>query len=115
LDTAGFGRGATGPPAQVLQTGQPHGSVWIPAECDVSIRPGWFYHPEEDSLVKTPDQLWNIYLQSVGRGANLILNVPPDRQGLGLASGPAGRHGGCGGGRCGFDFRHPGTRRLGRD
>lgn len=81
LDTAGFGRGATGPPAQVLQTGQPKGAVWIPAECDVSIRPGWFYHPEEDSLVKTPDQLWNIYLQSVGHGANLILNVPPDREG----------------------------------
>ncbi len=81
LDTAGFGRGATGPPAQVLQTGQPQGAVWIPAECDVSIRPGWFYHPEEDSLVKTPEQLWSIYLQSVGRGANLILNVPPDRQG----------------------------------
>lgn len=81
LDTAGFGRGATGPPADRLQTGQPYGAVWIPAECDVSIRPGWFYHPEEDDKVKTADQLWEIYLQSVGRGANLILNVPPNRQG----------------------------------
>ena len=81
LDTAGFGRGATGLPAERLQTGQPYGALWVPAECDVSIRPGWFYHAEEDDKVKTPDQLWDIYLKSVGRGANLILNVPPNRQG----------------------------------
>ncbi len=81
LDTAGFGRGATGPPASTLQTGQENGNAWIPAECDVSIRPGWFYHAEEDEKVKTPEQLFDIYLQSVGRGANLILNVPPDRRG----------------------------------
>lgn len=49
---------------------------------DVSIRPGWFYHAEEDSLVKTPEQLFDIYLSSVGRGANLILNIPPDQRGL---------------------------------
>ncbi|MBK6931786.1 MAG: alpha-L-fucosidase [Saprospirales bacterium] len=81
LDTAGFGRGATGPPADTLQRGNANGAHWIPAECDVSIRPGWFYHPEEDDRVKTPDQLFDIYLKSVGRGANLILNVPPDRRG----------------------------------
>lgn len=81
LDTAGFGRGATGPATSVLQTGQENGAMWIPAECDVSIRPGWFYHKEEDDKVKTPDQLFDIYLKSVGRGGNLILNVPPDRQG----------------------------------
>jgi alpha-L-fucosidase len=81
LDTVGFGRGATGPPGATLQTGQENGAVWIPAECDVSIRPGWFYHPEEDVKVKTPDQLMNIYLHSVGHGSNLILNVPPDRNG----------------------------------
>lgn len=81
LDTAGFGRGATGPPADTLQRGNRNGALWIPAECDVSIRPGWFYHAEEDSKVKTPDQLFDIYLKSVGRGANLILNVPPDRRG----------------------------------
>ncbi|MBK9335518.1 MAG: alpha-L-fucosidase [Lewinellaceae bacterium] len=81
LDTAGFGRGATGPPADTLQRGNIHGALWVPAECDVSIRPGWFYHPEENDRVKTPEQLFDIYLQSVGRGANLILNVPPDRRG----------------------------------
>ncbi len=81
LDTAGFRRGAGSPPMDTLNQGNFNGKNWIPAECDVSIRPGWFYHAEEDDKVKSPDQLWDIYLQSVGRGANLILNVPPDRQG----------------------------------
>lgn len=81
LDTAGFQRGLGAPPNDTLNQGNVNGANWIPAECDVSIRPGWFYHSEEDSLVKTPETLWNIYLQSVGRGANLILNVPPDRRG----------------------------------
>ncbi len=66
----------------LLASGSPDGTAWIPAEVDVSIRPGWFYHPEEDSLVKTPEQLFNIYLSSVGRGSTLLLNVPPDRRGL---------------------------------
>lgn len=82
LDTAGFGRGATGPPVDSLNHGNERGKNWLPAECDVSIRPGWFYHSAEDEKVKTPDQLFEIYLKSVGRGANLILNVPPDRRGL---------------------------------
>ena len=82
LDTAGFKRGAGAPPTDTLNHGNVNGKVWIPAECDVSIRPGWFYHKEEDDKVKTPDQLFQLYLKSVGRGANLILNVPPDRQGL---------------------------------
>ncbi len=81
LDTAGFQRGNGAPPTDTLNRGNETGALWIPAECDVSIRPGWFYHPEEDSQVKTPDQLFEIYLKSVGRGANLILNVPPDRNG----------------------------------
>ena len=66
----------------LLNTGMEEGDRWIPAEVDVSIRPGWFYHAEEDSLVKTPEQLFEIYLTSVGRGSTLLLNVPPDRRGL---------------------------------
>ncbi|MDD4108916.1 MAG: alpha-L-fucosidase [Prolixibacteraceae bacterium] len=65
-----------------LNHGYEKGGKWIPAEVDVSIRPGWFYHSKEDSLVKTPGQLFEIYLTSVGRGANLLLNIPPDRRGL---------------------------------
>lgn len=67
---------------QLLNTGSEHGTHWIPAEVDVSIRPGWFYHSREDSLVKTPEQLFDIYLTSVGRGSTLLLNVPPDRRGV---------------------------------
>lgn len=66
----------------LLNSGNENGTNWIPAEVDVSIRPGWFYHAKEDSQVKTPEQLFDIYLSSVGRGANLILNIPPDRRGL---------------------------------
>jgi alpha-L-fucosidase len=82
LDTAGFSRGLGAPPNDTLNQGNVNGKNWIPAECDVSIRPGWFYHAKEDSLVKSPEKLFDIYLKSVGRGANLILNVPPDPQGL---------------------------------
>ena len=82
LDTAGFKRGVGAPPTDTLNEGNIYGKNWIPAECDVSIRPGWFYHKKEDSLVKTPEELFEIYLKSVGRGANLILNVPPDTRGL---------------------------------
>ena len=82
LDTAGFSRGKGAPPTDTLNVGNINGSNWIPAECDVSIRPGWFYHKEEDEKVKTPEQLFQLYLRSVGRGANLLLNVPPDRRGL---------------------------------
>lgn len=66
----------------MLNTGSEQGSQWIPAEVDVSIRPGWFYHSKEDSLVKSPEKLFEIYLTSVGRGSTLLLNVPPDRRGL---------------------------------
>ena len=67
---------------KLLNTGSPDGKNWVPAEVDVSIRPGWFYHAKEDSLVKTPERLFRIYLTSVGRGSTLLLNVPPDRRGL---------------------------------
>lgn len=64
-----------------LNSGERPGTHWIPAECDVSIRPGWFYHASEDAKVKTPQQLLDIYYKSVGRGACLNLNLPPDRRG----------------------------------
>jgi len=63
-------------------TGHRNGKQWLPAECDVSIRPGWFWHAKENTRVKTPAQLIDLYYQSVGRGANLLLNVPPNRDGL---------------------------------
>ena len=55
--------------------------VWYPSETDVSIRPGWFYHAEQDSRVKTPEKLVDIYYSSVGRNSVLLLNVPPDKRG----------------------------------
>ncbi len=82
LDTAGFTRGSGAPPTDTLNHGNINGLNWIPAECDVSIRPGWFYHPAEDSKVKSGNDLFRLYVKSVGRGANLLLDVPPDREGL---------------------------------
>lgn len=66
----------------LLNRGSENGTNWIPAETDVSIRPGWFYHEEENNRVKTPEQLFDIYLTSVGRGSTLLLNIPPDKRGL---------------------------------
>ena len=64
-----------------LQSGHIDGDAWVPAECDVSIRPGWFYHPEEDAKVKTPEQLTELYYKSVGHNATFLLNFPVDREG----------------------------------
>src|SRR5260370_30370770 len=64
------------------QMGTRDGSHWMPPECDVSIRPGWFWHESENDKVKTPRQLMDLYYRSVGRGGSLLLNVPPDRRGL---------------------------------
>jgi len=64
-----------------LNSGERPGTAWLPPECDVSIRPGWFYHSSEDPRVKTPAKLLDIYYKSVGRGACLNLNLPPDRRG----------------------------------
>ena len=62
--------------------GHPDGAEWIPPECDVSIRPGWYYHPEQDAQVKSVAKLLDIWHGSVGRGACLLLNLPVDRRGL---------------------------------
>jgi len=77
---------ATMPPEGTASTleseqGVRGGSVWWPAEVDVSLRPGWFWHASEDDQVKSPARLMRLYDESVGRGANLILNLPPDRRG----------------------------------
>jgi len=79
--TINAGDGVPGNTSANLNQGERPGTNWIPAECDVSIRPGWFYHAKEDGKVKTPAQLLDVYYQSVGRGACLNLNLPPDRRG----------------------------------
>ncbi|HEY4207953.1 MAG TPA: discoidin domain-containing protein [Puia sp.] len=58
------------------------GEFWMPAECDVPLRPGWFYHASQDEQVKSPYQLLDLYYQSVGRGASLDLGLSPDRTGM---------------------------------
>jgi len=68
--------------SKYLNTGDEKGTEWIPAETDVSIRPGWFYHPSEDDKVRSPKNLVNLYYQSTGRNSLLLLNVPPNREGL---------------------------------
>lgn len=78
--------GSDAAPGNIRETDLPggtrNGQFWMPAECDVSIRPGWFWHENENSKVKTPRQLLDLYYDSVGRGASFLLNVPPDRRGL---------------------------------
>ena len=68
--------------ARELTEGNRGGTHWVPAEADVSIRPGWYYHPEQDNAVKSVDELEQIWYASVGRNANLLLNLPVDRRGL---------------------------------
>jgi alpha-L-fucosidase len=73
-------------PGEILyehsSAGTRNGKYWIPAECDVPLRPGWFYHADQDDRIKTPGQLFDIYLKSVGRGAALDLGIAPDKRGL---------------------------------
>lgn len=82
LNVQGFEPGANAPAQQVLNEGNEDGEAWVPAESDVSIRPGWFYSPSTDDKVKSLNHLLQIYYGSVGRNSNLLLNVPIDRRGL---------------------------------
>lgn len=65
-----------------FSSGQENGSHFIPTETDVSIRPGWYYHPEEDDKVKSLEKLIDIYFNSVGLNSSLLLNIPVDTRGL---------------------------------
>lgn len=65
-----------------LQSGHEDGYDWVAAECDVSIRPGWFYHQNEDDKVKTVDHLVDLYYRSVGHNATLLINFPVNKEGL---------------------------------
>ena len=80
INTEGIVSGRSDP--KYLNTGDPDGKNWVVGVCDVSIRPGWFYHANEDSLVKSARELVDLYYSSVGRNAVLLLNVPPGRDGL---------------------------------
>jgi alpha-L-fucosidase len=82
LSPAGHEPGLLAPPLEELNEGREDGTHWIPGECDVSIRPGWYYHAEQDGEVKSLERLLEIWHASVGRGANLLLNLPVDRRGL---------------------------------
>ena len=62
--------------------GDENGPMWLGGECDVSIRPGWFYHAEQDNQVRSLVNLVNIYYRSVGCNSVLLLNIPPDKRGL---------------------------------
>lgn len=63
-------------------TGHRDGQYWIPPECDVSIRPGWFWHESQNSKVRSPANLMDLYLRSVGHGGSFLLNAPPDNRGI---------------------------------
>ncbi len=81
LDTEGFTPGAGAPSQDTLNRGNALGKYWIPAETDVSIRPGWFWRESENDKVKSVNDLLRIYYESVGRNSLLLLNVPPDTTG----------------------------------
>ena len=65
-----------------LPEGSALGRYYVPGECDVSIRPGWFWRAAENARVKSPRALLRLYEASIGRNCNLLLNVPPDDRGL---------------------------------
>ena len=66
----------------LLNTGSEDGKSWVPAEVNTSIPPGWFWHEPENEKVKSPETLFKLYMESVGRGSTMLLNIPPDKRGL---------------------------------
>jgi len=68
--------------AKKYASGQENGTHWVPAEADVSIRPGWYYHESEDQKVKSLAHLLEIYYESIGMNSSLLLNIPVDKRGL---------------------------------
>ena len=79
INTTGMSPGVAD--EKYLNIGDAEGKLWIPAETDVSIRKGWFYHAAEDSTVKSGKQLLNLYFNSVGKNSLLLLNIPPNKNG----------------------------------
>ncbi|MHA1734032.1 MAG: alpha-L-fucosidase [Promethearchaeota archaeon] len=77
VDGVGEGNGA----GFVLKGANETGNYFLPGECDVPLRNGWFYNDEPGSWYKDPEMLFDIYRKSVGRGANLLLNIAPNRDG----------------------------------
>jgi len=69
-------------PENMLRYGVENGDSWVPGEVNTSIRPEWFYHPSEDTKVKTLPQLMDLYYNSIGRNGTLLLNFPIDTKGL---------------------------------
>jgi len=82
LNIEGFTPGAGAPKTEILNRGQEDGSAWIPGECDTPIRADWFYNDTNVTTLKSVEKLMDIWFGSVGRGANLILNVTPDKRGI---------------------------------
>lgn len=80
INTEGMAPGVAD--AAYLNTGDPAGKRWIPAETDVSIRKGWFWHKSENDSIRSPQNLVDLYYKSVGRNSLLLLNIPPNRDGL---------------------------------
>lgn len=78
-DSVTIGGAGQGP---YLNSGDPQGTDWVPGECNTSIRPGWFYHPEEDDQVKSISDLMEVYYKSVGRNCTMMINIPPTPEGL---------------------------------
>ena len=66
---------------QQALSGHRNGKFWMPAEADVSIRPGWYYHESQNRRVRTAQDLIRLFFLTVGRGASLNLGLPPDRRG----------------------------------